>query len=112
LSERAKDNARLLDRIRTLHAESDGVLGSPRICEDLRFEGEGCSRNRVARLMRLNAIRGIPSNVIQTPPEAGRTIREIGDPQLIGAVWPKPCIRFGNGAIAAPSLVATKRRAG
>jgi len=60
MSERAKDNVRLLDRIRALHAESDGVLGSPRIWEDLRYEGERCSPNRVARLMRANAIRGVP----------------------------------------------------
>ena len=60
LSARATDNRRLLDRIRVLHAESDGVLGSPRIWEDLQYEGEGCSLNRVARLMRVNRMRGIP----------------------------------------------------
>ena len=30
----------LLERIRVLHAESDGVLGAARICEDLQDEGE------------------------------------------------------------------------
>ena len=60
LSARAKENQRLLTRIRALHAESDGVLGSPRIWEDLRYEGERCSPNRVARLMRVNRIQGIP----------------------------------------------------
>jgi putative transposase len=60
LSTRDKDNQRLVARIRALHAESDGVLGSPRIWEDLRYEGERCSPNRVARLMRLNGIQGIP----------------------------------------------------
>jgi putative transposase len=60
LSARPKDNARLLERIKTLHAERDGVLGSPRIWKDLRYEGETCSLNRVARLMRANGIRGIP----------------------------------------------------
>ena len=60
LSPRAKDNQRLLARISALHAESDGALGSPRIWEDLRYEGERCSPNRVARLMRVNGIQGIP----------------------------------------------------
>ena len=60
LSARARDNQRLLNRIQSLHAESDGVLGSPRIWDDLRHEGETCSLNRVARLMQINGIQGIP----------------------------------------------------
>jgi putative transposase len=50
----------LLERIRVLHAESDGILGAGRICEDLRDEGEQCSLNRVARLMREDEIQGVP----------------------------------------------------
>jgi len=60
LSARARENQRLLHRIRALHAESDGVLGAPRICDDLRDEGETCSENRVARLMRGAGLQGIP----------------------------------------------------
>ena len=59
-SARAIDNQRLLGRIEALHAASDGVMGSPRIYDDLRYEGETCGENRVARLMRLQGIRGIP----------------------------------------------------
>lgn len=59
-SRRAQDNRRLLGRIEAMHAASDGVLGAPRLWEDLRYEGETCSINRVARLMRANHIRGIP----------------------------------------------------
>ena len=59
-SARAIDNQRLLERIEALHTASDGVMGSPRTWEDLRYEGETCSENRVARLMRLQGIRGIP----------------------------------------------------
>jgi hypothetical protein len=36
LSGRAQKNARLLAQIRALHADHDGVVGSPRIWEDLR----------------------------------------------------------------------------
>ena len=60
LSPRAKDSQRLATRICALHAASGGVLGSPRIWEDLRYEGEHCSLNRVARLMRVSGIQGIP----------------------------------------------------
>jgi len=60
LSARARENRRLSDRIRVLHEESDGVLGAGRIWEDLREEGEQCGLNRVARLMRVDAIQGIP----------------------------------------------------
>jgi len=59
-SRRKQANRRLLVRIRNLHAESDGVFGSPRMWEELRYLGESCSRNRVARLMRENGLRGIP----------------------------------------------------
>lgn len=60
-SKRALDNQRLLRRISALHEDSDGVHGSPRIWEDLRYEGEICSLNRVARLMKEHDIQGIPS---------------------------------------------------
>ena len=59
-SRRDRANQQLLARIRTLHRESDGVLGSPRMWETLRYEGGACSRNRVARLMRANGLQGIP----------------------------------------------------
>jgi putative transposase len=59
-SEREQANKRLLVRIRGLHAESDGVFGSPRMRDELRYLGERCSRNRVARLMRRDGLRGIP----------------------------------------------------
>ena len=59
-SRRTQANQRLLVRIRSLHAESDGVFGSPRMWEELRYLGEPCSRNRVARLMKDDGLRGIP----------------------------------------------------
>ena len=57
---RKKSNERLLTSIRRLHAESDGVFGSLRMRDELRYLGETCSRNRVARLMRNDGLRGIP----------------------------------------------------
>jgi putative transposase len=60
LSIRKRDHQRLLRRIESLHAGSDGVMGSLRIWEALRYEGEACSKHRVARLMRENDLQGIP----------------------------------------------------
>lgn len=60
-SQRQKDNERLLDKIEDIHEGSDGVFGSPRIYEELQYEGETCSLNRVTRLMQLNQIIGIPA---------------------------------------------------
>jgi len=58
---RQQDNARLTRKIVQLHRQSDEVFGSPRIWEELRYAGETCSLNRVARLMRDNGIVGIPA---------------------------------------------------
>ena len=60
-SARERDNRRLLGRIEALHAASDGVLGAPRLWEDLRYAGESCSLNRVARLMQKQGLQGIPA---------------------------------------------------
>lgn len=60
LSPRARENARLSERIEGLHADSEGVLGSPRIWQDLRYAGERCGKNRVASLMRQMGLQGIP----------------------------------------------------
>lgn len=60
-SQRQQDNSRLLRKIKSLHTESDGVFGSPRIWEELRYQGEPCSRNRVARLMKSAKLVGIPA---------------------------------------------------
>jgi len=59
-SARTLDNQRLLTRIEALHAASDGVLGAGRLWEDLRYAGETCSMNRVARLLHKQGLRGIP----------------------------------------------------
>jgi len=59
-SPRAQANARLLTQIRQLPADQDGVVGSQRVWEDLRYAGERCGRHRVARLMRRAGLQGVP----------------------------------------------------
>ena len=57
LSARAKDDERLLKQIRKLFIASGGTYGSRWIHRDLKEQGETCSVNRVARLMRRNGLR-------------------------------------------------------
>lgn len=59
LSDRAKEDARLLDLIRASYNASHGVYGARRIFLDLREAGETCSRHRIERLMRENGIRAL-----------------------------------------------------
>jgi putative transposase len=59
-SKRDIANQALLVRIEQLHADSDGVMGAPRICEELHYQGVQCSENRVARLMQRQGLQGTP----------------------------------------------------
>jgi transposase InsO family protein len=52
LSQRARDDAELTEQIVTIHAESNGTYGAPRVHAELAAAGWTCSRKRVARLMR------------------------------------------------------------
>ena len=58
-SQRAIDNAVLVERIRTIHADSDATYGMPRVRAELLDQGVKVSAKRVARLMRGHAIRGV-----------------------------------------------------
>ncbi len=58
-SKRVRQNRKLLEAIRTIHAESKSRYGSPRIHVELREKGVACGKNRVARLMRLHGIKAL-----------------------------------------------------
>ena len=57
-SEREMANEKLLGRIRTIHQQSKGRYGSPRIYNALRQLGFRYNRKRIARLMRQHGVRG------------------------------------------------------
>ena len=59
ISERDRENARLLTLIRHSYEASGRVYGSPRVWLDLREIGEIVNKKRVARLMREHKIRAI-----------------------------------------------------
>jgi len=59
-SARQIDNERLLKRIQAIHEDSGGIIGAPRMHEDLTEAGETASKNRIARLMSVNGLQGWP----------------------------------------------------
>ena len=56
-SRRAAENRRLVAEIRVIYAESRRTYGSPRVHATLQAQGQRIGEHRVARLMRMGAIR-------------------------------------------------------
>ena len=63
-SAHTQENARLLTRIRALHADQDGIVGSPRIWEDLRYAGSGVAVTSGARDASGGRIRRAPASAV------------------------------------------------
>ncbi len=57
-SDRAAQDAGLAAQVKTVHEESKGRYGSPRIHAELRAQGRRHSRKRIARLMRQSGLQG------------------------------------------------------
>jgi putative transposase len=55
-SQRKQEEERLLIKIKTIYEASRQTYGSPRIHAELKDQGESCSRQRVAKLMRKTGI--------------------------------------------------------
>lgn len=55
---RATAEAALRRQIRQIHAQNEGVYGSPRVTRELKKAGVPCGRHRVARLMRMEQVVG------------------------------------------------------
>ena len=64
-SRRVCEDRRLLTKIRTIHAKSTGTYVSPRVRAELLDNGHFCGRHRVARLMRVEGLQGIPKRRFQ-----------------------------------------------
>lgn len=58
-SRHERDDAALTARIRTIHRESRGTYGAPRVHAELADQGQRCGRKRVARLMRADGLVGV-----------------------------------------------------
>ncbi len=59
-SSRAQSDRGLMAEIRRVHRDSKGVYGSPRVHAELAANGIRVGRHKVARLMRLERLRGCP----------------------------------------------------
>ena len=57
-SDRARQDAELAAQVKTVHGESRGRYGAPRVHAQLRAQGRWHSRKRVARLMREAGLKG------------------------------------------------------
>ena len=57
-SRRQQANAQIVQQLRSLHAQSRGSYGRPRLTAALRQQGQRCSQARVGRLMRQQGLRG------------------------------------------------------
>ena len=64
-SQRAQEDAVLVNKISQVHKESRGTYGSPRVANDLQEQGLDVGRRRVARLMRENGISGRPQKLFK-----------------------------------------------
>jgi transposase InsO family protein len=56
-SAREMANQELFKKIEAVYNDNEGVYGSPRIYHELKSQGVACSKNRVARLMKLRRLR-------------------------------------------------------
>lgn len=86
VSRRARSNQRLLRKIERIHTQSGQTYGSPRVHRALKDRGVKCSRPRVARLMRRNAIRGRSADLYRRMPGLTRFFRGISNKRLNGKV--------------------------
>jgi putative transposase len=92
-SKRAREDAVLLRRIRTIHAASRETYGVPRVYQEFVENHEAVGRDRIARLMRRAGLRGVsPRRFVTTtrrdeaarpaPDLVERRFRAVGPNQL------------------------------
>jgi transposase InsO family protein len=95
-SARQRADEHLLIKIKSVHKDSNGTYGSPRVHAQLRHDGEFCGHNRIARLMQTNGIVG------RAPRRFKKTT--IPDPDAAAGVVDLVTRAFGTGTIEINSL--------
>jgi putative transposase len=93
-SARALATKQLLAEMRTIHQESDGTYGSPRMRIELQARGYDVGRHRVARLMRQARLKGsikkryrVPGGRRGVGPVAANVLGRDFTPQRPNQVW-------------------------
>lgn len=89
-SKREKEDIELLDQIRRVHSKSREAYGSPRVHYCLKDRGLVVGRNRVARLMRENGLKGRVVTVTQRRPKLKR-FQQAGENLRLKAPIPSQC---------------------
>jgi transposase InsO family protein len=74
-SRRAQENGRLKKEIAVIHAESDGVYGSPKVRNELHRLGFQAGKHRVARLMRELGLKGCPKKCYKMTTQSNHGFR-------------------------------------
>lgn len=64
--QRVQRNRELLEKIRSIHAASNGVYGSPRVHAELLAKGVKVGRHKVAQVMRSARLKGCPKRRYRT----------------------------------------------
>lgn len=77
---RATENAKLVAAIEQIHQETDARYGSPRVTAALKKRGFGCSRGRIARLMKA---RNIKARVRRSYRITTRSNHRLASPNLL-----------------------------
>jgi len=91
-SPRSQADAALAETIATVHAESRGTYGSPRVHAELRLGlGIRCGRKRVARIMRSSGLHGVchPRKLRNRPAPATHEdlVRRVFTADTIDRIW-------------------------
>lgn len=86
---RARENGLLRSRLDELFRVNRGVYGSPRLAMSLKREGWRCSRNRVARQMRVLGLQARPKKAFRPKTTDRRHPHPIAPNRLKEAAWPK-----------------------
>jgi len=94
ISNREKENNKLLQKIRIIYNQSNGTYGSPRIQEELYRLGYKVSRPRIARIMKKNNIQSkvrkewvVTTNSNHNDPIAPNLLDRSFTVDLPGQVW-------------------------
>lgn len=94
VSKRESHDMILVSKIREVHAISRGTYGSPRVHEELKAQGVAAGRHRVAKLMRLDGLRGKQrkrftktTDSAHTFPVAPNLLNQNFDVKSLDTVW-------------------------